>query len=222
MGKVKIGTALRERLQAQLPEGYNLDDLRLLECRAQFQSVDGELEAEEQAVVASIKEAGPALMTDGKPTIMRVVAWMCHGDIPNKNRDAFVKEELQSLAPALFRQPNFGVMDFNHSAVIPWSDDPKVIGVWYKAEYAFDQAANEGKGAWGVLATGMMFAWAFPEQANALLGEQGRSGFVAFSMAATPGGITRLNAVLARTDISGRGCDIIGDARLRSRSSVAG
>jgi hypothetical protein len=141
------------------------------------------------AIAAAVtKTAGPALIgVDGKPTILRVAAWMLHTDVVNANGDYFVREEVEALAPALFRAPNFGVMDWNHAAVLGFGEDPPLMGVWYRAEFAFDQAALEGQGAWGLLVTGMMFAWLFPEQANEMIADQERNGSVRFSMATIPG-----------------------------------
>lgn len=176
----------RERLRPLVPAGGNLDDLRILEVRAQA-IPDSELTAAEEHViqVASVTAGAPMINKDGRPTILRVVAWMCHGDVTNRNGDRFVKEELQALAPRLFREPNFGVMDWNHAAVYGFNDDPKIIGVWYGVEYAFDTAA----GAWGLLAKGMAFAWLFPEQTDAMVAEQLRSGTAKFSMACIPSSV---------------------------------
>lgn len=185
----QLSTELRAQLAASLPEGYNLENLRVFTGSAKIIGTET-LDAAEQTVIAKVTEtAGPPKITEGKPTILRVVAWMAH-EGPNYNRQGFVKEELQALAPTLFRAPNFGVMDFNHSAVLPdflANGHPKVLGVWYKSEFAFDAAAKEGAGAWGIVVTGMMFAWAFPEHANQMLGEQSRSGKLSFSMACVPG-----------------------------------
>lgn len=171
---------------ANLPEGYSPDDLREFELVAQVQA--GDADAEMIALAAeTTKVAGPPLINaDGRPTILKVVAWMLHTDVVNKNGDYFVKEEIEAMAPTLFRAPNLGVMDWNHAAVLNYNDDPPLIGVWYKSEFAFDQAALDGQGAWGLLVTGMMFAWLFPEQANEMLADQARDGGVRFSMAAIP------------------------------------
>ena len=185
---MKLTEATRRQFVPELPEAYDIKDLRVLHCSAKLQP-HNKLDAEESAVVANLKEAGPPLIDEsGKPTILKVVAWMAHGNVINRNRDMFIKEELEAIAPTLFTAPNFGALDFDHSAVRPWSEDPKVLGVWYRTEYAFDQKADNGKGAWGILATGMMFAWAYPEFATTLLGEQARDDKVSFSMACIPGG----------------------------------
>lgn len=187
MARLNLPKDLVARMQATLPDGYDASEMRVLRVAAQLQPV-GQADDADAVVLASMHEGGPPMVTEGRPTIMRVVAWMAHEGV-NSNRDAFVAQELAALAPTLFRAPNFGVMDWNHSAVLPsfFVEDstPKVIGVWYKAEYAFDQTA----GKWGLLATGMLFAWTFPEQATALLGEQAREGHASFSMACLPGGV---------------------------------
>lgn len=186
----KIGQHIRDRFAAFVPEGYSIDDLRIATSVAQVQVID-ELDPAAQIAMKDVaKEAGPPLVnSQGKPTLLKIVSWVGHAGIPNRNRDAFVKEELHELAGSLFRAPNFGVMDFNHSAVRPWSDDPKVIGVWYKAEWAFDGKADGGKGAWGILATGIAFSWLFPEVADKLLADQARSGTIKVSWTWIPGSV---------------------------------
>jgi len=189
----KIGQHIREKLAAFVPEGYSIDDLRIATSLAQVQSVD-ELDAAQKVALTVVqqdqKEAGPPLInSQNKPTILKIVSWIGHADVPNRNRDAFVREELQQIAGTLFRAPNFGVMDFNHSAVRIFSDDPKVIGIWYKAEWAFDAKANDGKGAWGILATGIAFSWLFPEIADKLLADQARSGTIKVSWTWIPGSL---------------------------------
>jgi hypothetical protein len=64
-----------------------------------------------------------------------------------------------------------------------------IIGVWTKLDYAFDQKAVDGQGAWGILAEGVMFAWAYPEIADQMLAEQGRNETVDFSMACIPSSV---------------------------------
>ncbi len=178
-----------ERLAARLP-GYDVAELRVLETDAQILP-DELLDEEAGEIAARVAEehkvAGPPMMgRDGRPTVLKIVMWMCHADSVNLNGDSFVGEELKAQAPALFREPNFGVMDWNHAAVFSWNDDPKLMGVWYKADWAFDKQAADGKGAWGLLVTGMMFAWLFPEQTDALVAEQVRSGSIKGSMACIP------------------------------------
>lgn len=172
---------------AGLPEGYDPTALRELSVLGQVQIADPDKDS--IAIAAAVTNtAGPALIgTDGRPTILRVAAWMLHTDVVNANGDFFVREEIEAMAPTLFRAPNFGVMDWNHAAVLGFNDDPPLMGVWYRAEFAFDQAANDGQGAWGLLVTGMMFAWLFPEQANEMIADQERNGSVRFSMACIPG-----------------------------------
>jgi hypothetical protein len=174
-----------ERLAARLP-GFDVGELRVLETVAQILP-DDFLDEREERIAAQVaddaKVAGPPMINkDGRPTILKIVMWMCHADSVNLNGDAFVGEELQAVAGTLFREPNFGVMDWNHAAVFSWNDDPKLMGVWYKADWAFDKAAN----AWGILVTGMMFAWLFPEQTDALIAEQTRNGSIKGSMACIP------------------------------------
>jgi hypothetical protein len=178
---------VRAALAARLPTDVAVDDLRI--SAVEYQVIpDSALDEAERlsvaTVVEEVRQAGPAMLnSEGKPTIMKIVAWMAHAGVVNGNGDAFVAEELKTQADTLFRAPNFGVMDWNHAAVAPWRDAPPLIGVWYKADWAFDQAADGGRGAWGLLVSGIMFAWLFPEQADSLLAEQARSGKIKGSMA---------------------------------------
>lgn len=171
---------LSERIIQLLPPGVTPDQVHLLFGSAEVDTTT-EIASDDSTVQAVLMRAGPPLVNaDKKPTILKVVAWMAHEGV-NDNRQAFVGSELASLAPTLFREPNFGVMDFNHSAAKHFmSEDPKVIGVWYKADYMFDEAA----GKHGILATGMMFSWLFPEHADSLLADQERLGRMRFSMMA--------------------------------------
>jgi len=119
---------------------------------------------------------------------MRIETWMVHEGI-NKNRQNFVKEELQVAAEDLFQEPNFGVMDFNHSVVFgDFFDEPKLIGVWHNAEFAFDESARgadgTAKGLWGIRASGVMFSWLFPEIADTIVADQARLGHLRVSMMA--------------------------------------
>jgi len=180
---------IRARLAARLPQGYDVEELRWLETEAQILPTDC-VDDQEAALAARLAKAaetaGPPLINrDGKPTILKVVTWMCHAGVANKNGDSFVGEELKALSATLFREPNFGVMDWNHAAVLKFNDDPVLMGVWYRAEYAYHEAAQ----AWGLLVTGMMFGWLFPDQADALIAEQVRTGSIKGSMACIPGSV---------------------------------
>lgn len=162
-------------------------DIKLVECTARITPITGMATERELQLASRVEEAGgPPLITDGHPTIARVVAWLCHEGV-NRNGLCFVKEELPAAA-AKIQAPNLLPMDFNHSATASIDADvQRAIGVWYQAEYAFDPQACDGKGAWGILATGMMWAWMNPDYANQLLLDQERLGAVRFSMACIPG-----------------------------------
>lgn len=172
---------LSDRFIKALPSGIKPEHVRIIDCIAVAQPQD--LTEQEKLVVASVtdKASVPLINPEGKPTVMKVVAWMAHEGV-NRNRQGFVKAELEALAPTLFRAPDFGVMDWNHSAVALFSDDPKLIGIWYNASFAFDEKAQK----WGIIATGMLFSWLFPEQANSLLADETRLGSMRFSMACIP------------------------------------
>lgn len=177
-----------------VPEGYSVEELRLIPVNAKIAACG--LDLNDQMALAAAREAartagkqelagGPDPITDGRPTYMRVVAWMCH-EGRNRNGDAFVRQELPAAAAKIdVRHPL--VMDWNHAAIL--GGPGRVIGFWYKADYAFDQKAAEGEGRWGILVEGLMFAWAYPEIADAMLAEQARSGSIDFSMACIPSSV---------------------------------
>lgn len=168
------------RIKERLPSGYDIAELRVLETQAMILP-ERNPDAEEQAIIAAL--GGPPMINRReKPTVLRIVKWMCHAGVPNLNRQQFVAEELQAIAPDLFREPNFGVMDWDHGAVRQSENAPPCIGVWYKADWAYDTKAN----AWGLLVSGVQFAWLFPEIADALILEQTREGVIKGSMACIP------------------------------------
>lgn len=157
----------------------------LVHSSAQISLVDELSVTEEQCIASMTEGAGPELFnSENKPTIMRISAWMVHEGV-NGNRQGFIKEELEVAASGLFSKPNFGVVDFNHSSVRMFSEDPKMIGIWYSAEFAFDEKENK----WGILASGVIYSWLFPEIADILLATQQRLGNVPVSMMAWPGSL---------------------------------
>lgn len=180
-----MSPAVRARLQQHLPDGYTLENLRFMPALATV-TPDAPADDALKAVLASVVAAPAMVNSDGKPTIMKIVAWMVHGDVPNRNGDMFLSSDLQRIAPSLFKAPNLGVIDWNHSAIHQFGDEPLMIGVWYDAEFAWDPKANGGKGANGIRVTGTVFSWLFPQQANEMLADQERDGHVRFSMAAIP------------------------------------
>lgn len=185
---LKITNEMRTALAKVVPGGSDLGLLRMVPGRGQVRSAADLSDAESAVLADATKQAGvDPIGPDGKPAILRISAWMCHA-LPsvNLNRAAFVGEELQALSYTLFRAPQFGLIDVNHAAVRSWSTDEKMVGVWTKADWAFDQQALDGKGCWGLLASGVVFSWAFPEVATMLLGEQARHGSVAVSMTCLP------------------------------------
>jgi chorismate mutase len=142
-----------------------------------------------QAALAADLELAtrPALQTDGEPTKILVTAWMAH-EGRNRNGAVFVREELPAAA-AKIKAPNVLPMDWDHAAFLPFADGPKAMGVWLSADYAFDQKAQDGQGAWGILVYGVVWAWAFPDQANEMLADQSRNSEVSFSMACVPSSV---------------------------------
>lgn len=181
----RLTDAIKERIAGLLPTGYPVETLRFMECAALMRPM-GEASDDEQALSVRVAEVikkagGPPALSDGKPTLMRVVAWMAHTGV-NKNRLAFTEEGLKAAAETI-TPANPLAMDFNHSAVFQYEGAQRLIGHWYKAEYAFNPKAKKGKGAHGIMVTGVFFAWAFPEIAQSLLADQQRLGFIRFSMA---------------------------------------
>ena len=82
---------------------------------------------------------------NGKPKMLFINAWIVH-EGRNLNGDAFIAEELKErVNQGLFSPPFAGMIDLDH--------DFTARGFWYKAAYAFDQAANK----WGIFATGAEF-----------------------------------------------------------------
>jgi hypothetical protein len=172
-------------LDRRLLCGRRAEDLLLVPATAQLQLATAT--ADEVAALSTASELAQAkvpLVTDGLPTIIRATAWIGH-EGRNRNGLRFLREELPAAA-AKIAEPNFLVMDFNHSAVQAQAPHPKAIGLWYRGAYAFDPKARAGDGAWGILLQGMAWAWAFPDYANELLAEQTRHGAIRFSMACLP------------------------------------
>lgn len=193
MKRLLVSQEQADRITAKLPDGKTLADIRLIHCSAEVLStiaVSPTDDPEVAALMAAVDlAAAPPLLTNGKPTIMRVVAWMAHEGV-NTNRLEFLADDLGPAAEAI-RAPNLLPMDFNHSAFRPFSGFPKAIGVWYKAEKRWDSKAKEGKGAYGILAEGMIWSWLFPDESTTLLAEQERNGgHIDFSMACLPSSTT--------------------------------
>lgn len=160
----------------------NLNQLRLWAVKATLTPLQIDAPEVRTAMEAA---SGPERMTDGLPTVLLVEAWMCH-EGRNGNGDVFVAEDFEAAA-AQISSPNFLPMDWNHAAVYSWTDDPKAIGVWYEAKKEWNPHAKDHAGAWGIRASGVVWAWAFPEQVNLMLADQERMGHASFSMACIPG-----------------------------------
>lgn len=184
MKKLIVTAEQAKKIEAKLPAGRTIDDLRLIRCAAKI--VETEPDAAETDLVAQAVETSgqPPLITDGKPTIMRIVAWMAHEGI-NLNRQSFLADDFGPAADAI-RIPNVLPMDWNHSAFRSMSMDDKAIGVWYSAEKRWDPEAKDGKGAYGIMTSGVVWSWLFPKYANEMMAEMQRSGKIEFSMACLP------------------------------------
>lgn len=181
---------ISEELLAQFQRA-EANETFFVECMGSAKAVEvADLEPAEAALVTAYSEAsGAPPITNGRPTAIRMVAWMAHGDgVINDNRVAFVSEELRPFA-AQVSDTNPVVMDFNHSAVKPQDGMPKMIGAWTRAEWAHNPAAANGAGAWGILMSGVMMAWLFPDIADTILADQARNGSTRNSMACMSRGI---------------------------------
>lgn len=109
---------------------------------------------------------------NGKPRMLFISAWIVH-EGRNLNGDAFIAEELQARTnQGLFTPPFAGMIDLDH--------DFTARGFWYKANYAFDQAANK----WGILSNGAVWAWRYKDLAEFMKAEMADKGFVNVSMSA--------------------------------------
>lgn len=109
---------------------------------------------------------------DGKPRMLMLTAWIVH-EGKNLNSQVFIKEELKArVIQGLFAPPHAGMIDFDHDY------EPK--GFWYKTSFAYDTKAEK----WGIIATGAIWAWRFPEFADTILAEMQRSGTIPVSMSA--------------------------------------
>jgi hypothetical protein len=127
-------------------------------------------ELDNDPVVNNFKLAAGPVGKDGKPRMLLLTAWMAH-EGRNENGIAFIRQELQeAVNGGLFAPPHAGMIDVNH--------DFQSRGFWYKTSFAFDDTAQE----WGILASGAIWAWRYPELADALLAEQQRNGSIAVSM----------------------------------------
>lgn len=192
MKRLQVTPEQAAKIAAKLPDGKTIADIRLIRCSAKILTAEdiSPEDADVQAVLASVNlSAAPPLLTNGKPTLMRIVAWMAHEGV-NKNRLEFLAEDLGPAADAI-RAPNLLPMDFNHSAFRPWSTDPKAVGVWYAAEKRWNPEAKNGAGAYGILTQGIMWSWLFPDYATEMLAEQERNGGeLFFSMACLPSSVT--------------------------------
>lgn len=118
--------------------------------------------------------AANAPFENGKPRMLFLTAWMAH-EGRNLNGDAFVNEELrQRVKEGLFTPPFAGMIDFDHDFV--------ARGFWYKTAYAYDEQAKK----WGILTTGAVWAWRYPEVADFVTQNMNDQGFVYVSMSALP------------------------------------
>lgn len=167
----------------------SVDRIRFITARATVQEMTGAAADDAVLEQAMRSAAYMPMVTDGEPTKLLVTAWMVH-EGKNNNNLVFRPEDLEPAAAKL-ASPNLLPMDWNHSAVIQSEGVPKAIGVWYSAEALYDEAAYEGRGALGIQAKGVVWAWAFPEYANEMLKIQRERGFIEFSMACIPSVVER-------------------------------
>jgi hypothetical protein len=160
------------------------DKIRFITARAVVHEMSVDEQQDPHVAQAMKSAAFVPMVTDGEPTKLLVTAWMVH-EGKNNNNLVFRAEDLEAAAAKL-TSPNLLPMDWNHSAVIPKEGVAKAIGVWYSAEAKMDETAYEGRGAFGIEAKGVVWAWAFPEYANEMLAAQRERGYIEFSMACIP------------------------------------
>lgn len=185
--------AFKKAFAARHPEFLAKDGRELIvtakveEISSTFETVDDLLASltspAADCLTKAYKEAELSPMGDnGKPRTLKLTAWIAHAPKPNLNRDAFVEADLQkAVENGLFQAPYCGMVDYNH--------DFTAYGAWYSAKYQFDSAADEGRGQYGIIAEGFIFAWRYEELGNAMLAMQQRQGHIDVSMACMPAGI---------------------------------
>jgi hypothetical protein len=118
--------------------------------------------------------ASAAPFENGRPKMLFIKAWIAH-EGRNLNGDAFVAKELEARVNAgLFAPPYAGMIDYDH--------DFTARGFWYKTSYAFDERANK----WGILATGGVWAWRYPDLVEFANEQMQKQGYINVSMAAIP------------------------------------
>lgn len=118
--------------------------------------------------------ASAAPFENGRPRMLFITAWMAH-EGRNLNGDAFVGKELEARVNAgLFDPPFAGMIDLDH--------DFTARGFWYKTSFAFDEKANK----WGIIATGAVWAWRYPELADSVMKQMRDQGYINVSMSAIP------------------------------------
>lgn len=185
MKKLIVTAEQAKKIEAKLPAGRTISDIRLVRCSAKIDLVENLGSDAKDLIAKAVETSGaPPLLTQGQPTIMRIVAWMTHEGV-NKNRQAFLADDLGPAADAI-RIPNVLPMDWNHSAFRMMSTDDKAIGVWYTAEKRWDQEAKDGKGAYGIMVQGIMWSWLFPKYATDMMAAMQRDRELSFSMACLP------------------------------------
>ena len=158
--------------------------VRIITAQATVTTVDATLERDVELQKAMQVASWMPMVTEGEPTKLLITSWLAHEGI-NNNRLGFRADDLAAAAAKIV-PPNVLPMDWNHSAIFQQYDIPKAIGVWYAAEAKWNPAAKNGAGAQGIEARGVVWAWAFPEQATEMLAMQQAREYVEFSMACIP------------------------------------
>lgn len=165
-----------------MDQAHDTTTIRVITTQAFVERIDADvaLSQEQSTRVA----AWMPKVTNGEPTKLKVSTWMCHAG--RNNNGLIFREEDLAPAAAKIAAPNLLPMDWNHSAVVEQVDVPKAVGVWYAAEARWNPEAKNGKGAVGIWAEGVIWAWAFPDKAAQMIAMQEQRGFVEFSMACIP------------------------------------
>lgn len=170
------GCEILSKAQVEVSEDASAPLLDCLHQAAEQADVDDLIR---EAFRRALREASVSPVgANGKPRMLKLTAWIAHAGKANRNRDAFLEEDLKAaVEERLFAAPYFGMVDYNH--------DFNLYGVWYQTKFAYDPSAE----AYGIVAEGAIFAWRFEELADKMLAMQARQGFIDVSMACLPGSV---------------------------------
>ena len=115
--------------------GFDPKLSRLLPIKMEVEALDDDSIANLLVTLAGFEEAAGPITESGLPRMLKITAWIAHAGPANRNRDAFLAEDLQEVVNNdLFAPPYLGMVDFNHD-FFPY-------GAWYSARYEYDPKAG--------------------------------------------------------------------------------